>query len=247
MHISAIIPARYGSQRFPGKLLVSLAGRPLIEWVYEAVKGCPLIERVIIATDSEQIYQAAQAMGAEVQLTSPNHPSGTDRIAEVAARIETDLVVNLQGDEPFMTAELISLAIEPLLQDQSLVMATLKTPIRQEEELFDPNIVKVVTDLQDFALYFSRAPIPYFRDEGPDLSSLRIFRHIGLYVYRKDFLLRLVRLTPSFLEEAEKLEQLRVLENGYKIKVIGCDYEGIGIDTPEDLRKAEELWQKKGR
>jgi 3-deoxy-manno-octulosonate cytidylyltransferase (CMP-KDO synthetase) len=243
MLISAIIPARYGASRFPGKLLAPLAGKPIIQWVYEAAQQCPLIDQTIIATDHELIYKAAKLFGAEVQMTSVKHKTGTDRIAEVAERMNTDIVVNLQGDEPFMEGRIISLAIEPFLHDQSLVMSTLKTYINSSDDLLNPNIVKVVTDRYDFALYFSRSSIPYLRDisfNHPNIPS-QIYKHIGLYVYQKDFLLRFARLPQTPLEKAEKLEQLRALENGYKIKVINCTYQGIGIDTPEDLQKAETL------
>ena len=246
MKITAIIPARYGATRFPGKLLANLSSKPIIQWVYEGARQCSLLNQIIIATDHKAIYETARGFGAEVQMTSPNHQTGTDRIAEVAEGITSDIVVNLQADEPFMEGSIISLAVEPFLQEPSLLMGTLKTHIRSSNELLDPNIVKVVTDCYDFALYFSRSPIPYFRDgwpEPPPISN-HVFKHIGVYVYRKDFLLKFARLPQSPLEKAEKLEQLRVLENGYKIKVINCPYQGIGIDTPEDLKKAETLWQQ---
>lgn len=242
MKITAIIPARYAATRFPGKLLALLAGKPIIQWVYEGTRQCPLINQIIVATDHEAIYKITKGFGAEAQMTSSNHQSGTDRIAEVAKGIACDLIVNLQGDEPFMEGNIISLAIEPILQDPSLVMTTLKVSISDPIELLDPNIVKVVTDQNDFALYFSRSPIPYFRDAQP--VTTHVFKHVGMYVYRKDFLLQFTKMPQSSLEKAEKLEQLRVLENGYKIKVINCPYQGISIDTPEDLKKAEALWQQ---
>lgn len=242
VEITAIIPARYAANRFPGKLLAFLAGKPIIQWVYEGAQQCPLINQIIIATDHEAIYKTAQGFGAEVRMTSPNHQTGTDRIAEIAGGIAADIVVNLQGDEPFIEGSIISLAIEPFLEDPSVVMSTLKTHIIDSNEPLDPNIVKVVTDRYDFALYFSRSPIPYFRDGRP--ITAHAFKHIGLYVYQKDFLLKFTKLPQSPLEKAEKLEQLRALENGYKIKVINCPYQGIGIDTPDDLKKAENLWQQ---
>jgi 3-deoxy-manno-octulosonate cytidylyltransferase (CMP-KDO synthetase) len=246
MSITAIIPARYAATRFPGKLVASLAGKPIIQWVYEGARQCPLINQIIIATDHETIYKAAIGFGCKAQMTFPNHQTGTDRIAEVAKDIDSDIIVNLQGDEPFMEGSIIGLAIEPFLLDPSLVMSTLKAPIRNPEELIDPNTVKVVTDHDHFALYFSRAPIPYWRDGQPEFSHpcKNVYKHIGLYVYRKDFLFELTKMPQSPLEKIEKLEQLRVLENGYKIKVINCSFQGVSIDTPEDLRKAEILWQQ---
>ncbi|OGP08541.1 MAG: 3-deoxy-manno-octulosonate cytidylyltransferase [Deltaproteobacteria bacterium RIFCSPLOWO2_12_FULL_43_16] len=246
--VIAIIPARYGSTRLDGKPLLDIAGKPMVEWVYERAKKAKLINDVIVATDDKRIFDAVKGFHGKAVMTSASHKSGMDRLAEAAANIKCDIVVNVQGDEPLIESEMIDEAIRPMVDDSEVYMATLKTKILDAEELNSPNVVKVVTDRNNFALYFSRLPIPYHRDEWKDPKHLTIhgsrftvFKHIGLYVYRKDFLLKFARMKPTLLEEAEKLEQLRVLENGYKIKVVETKYNSIGVDTKEDLEKVRKI------
>lgn len=239
MEIVAIIPARYASTRFPGKALADIQGKPMIEHVYQRVAMVEEINRIIVATDDERIYQRVRDFGGEVVMTSPDHQSGTDRIAEVARELECDLVVNVQGDEPLLFPEMVREAIQPFYQEKDLPMGTLKKKIEDEEELTNPNVVKVVTDNQGNALYFSRYPIPYPRNEGADY-----FKHIGLYVYQRDFLLEYTRLPRTPLEKTESLEQLRALENGYRIRVVETGYNSIGVDTPEDIIKVREFLER---
>jgi len=241
MRVTAVIPARYASTRFPGKPLADIHGKPMIQWVYERTRQANGIHRVVVATDDERIAAAVGAFGGEVQLTRADHPTGTDRLAEVAARIETDLVVNVQGDEPLIDPRMIEQALNAVRRNPGVVMGTLKAPLGSFEEFINPNVVKVVTDRQGFALYFSRAPIPHPRDlaEGLEANFARLeaFKHIGLYVYRKDFLLTYPRLSPTPLEQFEKLEQLRALEHGFRIKVAATELTSQGVDTPEDLER----------
>lgn len=245
MRITAIIPARFASTRFPGKPLVEIAGKSMIERVYQRVSRSATIDRVIVATDDQRIYQAVTAFGGEAWMTRDDHASGTDRLAEVAAGFETDLVVNVQGDEPLIDPAMIDAAVAPLLADPAIVMGTLKAPVADWQEFRDPNVVKVVTDSAGFALYFSRSPVPFPREEWEDASvspaELGAFKHIGLYVYRRDFLLRFAAMPQTRLEETEKLEQLRALENGYRIRVVETDRVCIGVDTPEDVARVEAL------
>lgn len=247
MRVTAVIPARYASTRFPGKPLADLLGKPMIRWVYERTALCAGIHRVIVATDDERIFRAVRAFGGEAEMTREDHPTGTDRLAEVAGRIETDLVVNVQGDEPLVDPRMLDLAVAPLREDPSIPMGTLKTPIATVEEYLNPNVVKVVTDLRGFALYFSRAPIPHPRDAGDDLPAFLArggaFKHIGLYVYRRDFLLAYPRLPATPLEETEKLEQLRALEHGHRIRVVPTGLASQGVDTPEDLERVRALME----
>jgi 3-deoxy-manno-octulosonate cytidylyltransferase (CMP-KDO synthetase) len=218
--------------------------KPMIQWVYERTTKSRLVNRVLVATDDERIGQAVASFGGEVIMTSPDHPTGTDRIAEVAESLACDLVVNVQGDEPLIRPEMIDQAIAPLVNDPSIPMGTLCKKIHDPREAFDPNVVKVVRDGQDFALYFSRAPIPWDRDcwAGKDsLGSLPftegMYKHIGLYVYRRDFLLAYAKMPQTSLEASEKLEQLRVLESGYRIKAVATEHESFGVDIPGDLGK----------
>jgi 3-deoxy-manno-octulosonate cytidylyltransferase (CMP-KDO synthetase) len=247
MNVIAIIPARYGSTRLDGKPLLDIGGKPMVRWVYERAKKAKLVRDVMVATDDKRVMSAVERFGGKAVMTSSSHRSGTDRIAEAAGSLNADVIVNVQGDEPLIEPEMIDEAIKPLLAESSLLISTLKTKIANEEELKDPNVVKVVTDREGFALYFSRYPIPYVRDSsefGVRSSELKTtyYKHIGLYVYRKDFLLKFAKMKPTPLEEAEKLEQLRVLENGYKIKVVQTKYNSIGVDTKEDLEKVRKLF-----
>ncbi|MEK6725385.1 MAG: 3-deoxy-manno-octulosonate cytidylyltransferase [Deltaproteobacteria bacterium] len=241
MNITAIIPARYASTRLPGKPLLDIAGKSMIQHVYERAWEAVLVNRVIVATDDRRILDAVKGFGGEVVMTSDAHKSGTDRLAEVATVLESDIIVNIQGDEPLIEPAMIDEAIRPLMEDGFIVMGSLKAEIRDEAELNNPNIVKVVVDRNDFALYFSRYPIPYFRDASPLSLLTGHFKHIGLYVYRRDFLLEYAGMPQTPLEEAEKLEQLRALENGYRIKVPTTRLQSTGVDTEEDLEKVRRL------
>lgn len=240
MDITAIIPARHASTRLPGKPLLDIAGKPMIQRVYERAKEAELVDRVIVATDDKRILEVVKHFGGEAVMTSASHRSGTDRLAEVAEGLESDIIVNVQGDEPLIEPGMIDEAIRPLMEDSSIVMGSLKAEIRDERELNNPNVVKVVVDRNDFALYFSRYPIPYLRDEPLSLLTGR-FKHIGLYVYRREFLLRYAGMPQTPLEEAEKLEQLRALENGYRIKVPTTRFQSIGVDTEEDLERVRKI------
>jgi 3-deoxy-manno-octulosonate cytidylyltransferase (CMP-KDO synthetase) len=246
MDITVIIPARYESMRFPGKPLAELKGKPLIQHVYERASKAKLVKRVLVATDDRRILDKVKAFGGESCMTSKNHQTGTDRIAELAGEIGSSIIVNVQGDEPYIEPESIDRTIQPLIGDPDLVMSTVKVKIGDIKEIFDVNVVKVVTDRNDFALYFSRWPVPFYREKwksvlekGYDrnLPWPDIFKHLGLYVYRRDFLLAFSKWPQTPLEKIEKLEQLRVLENGYRIKVVESRYDSIGVDTPEDLEK----------
>ena len=235
MKVVAILPARYGSTRFPGKPLADIAGKPMIQHVYERTALTSSVDRVIVATDDERIRVAVEAFGGEVEMTRDDHPSGTDRLAEVAGKIEADLIVNVQGDEPLIDPVMIEAAIAPLLDNPAIEMGTLMTRIHTPEEYANSNIVKVVVDQAGFALYFSRAPIPHGRELPVNTIPEATFKHIGLYVYRRDFLLQYPSLPETPLEQLEKLEQLRALENGHRIRIVETDLQSIGVDTPEDI------------
>jgi len=247
MKTIAIIPARYGSTRFEGKPLADILGKPMIQYVYEGVCQSKLIEEVIVATDDQRILETVQGFGGKAVMTSPDHTTGTDRVAEVAQKLESEIIVNVQGDEPLIRGRIIDKAIRPLLTDETLPMSTLMTKIEEVKDWLNPNVGKVVVDQKGFALYFSRSPIPFPRDLnieqilykpfGKKILLKRVFKHIGVYIYRRKFLLRFSKLKPTPLEKLEKLEQLRALENGYPIKVILVDYEPLHVETPEDLPK----------
>lgn len=251
--VTAIIPARYASSRLPGKPLLEIADRPMIVWVYERTRQARRVERVIVATDDERIAEAVRRVGGEARLTSPEHRSGTDRVAEVAATLDADVIVNVQGDEPLIEPATIDAAIEPLVRDSTLEMVTTSEPLTTVTDVFDPNVVKVVTDGAGFALYFSRHPIPYPREAVRQAGSLKealerdpsllgLFRkHSGLYVYRRSRLLELARWPPTPLEEAEQLEQLRALERGIRIKVVEVSHCSLAVDTAEDLERVRAL------
>ncbi len=234
-----IIPARYSSERLPGKPLIEIRGKSLIQYTYERARASS-VDDVIVATDDSRILERVKEFGGKAVLTSPAHPSGTDRVAEVAARIDADVIVNLQGDEPLIEPAYIDQAVDPFSQIEGLQMTTLVTPLKGGE-LEDPNVVKVVLDHEGYALYFSRAPIPFCRESPGRIREGIYWKHIGLYAYRRDFLLMITRLPPSPLEEEEKLEQLRVLENGYRIKAVPVPGHPGGVDTWEDLRRIEPL------
>lgn len=249
MSYTVIIPARFASTRLPGKPLRLIAGKPMIAHVYERAQQSGA-QRVIIATDDQRIEQVCKAFGAEVCMTSADHTSGTDRIAEVLDIIsahDDEIIVNLQGDEPFMPAALITQVADALASHSDAAAATVCTPIDDEAALFDPNIVKVVRDQADFALYFSRAPIPWDRKNSPkmavDPAKLDFYqRHIGLYAYRAKLIRQFVRWDPAPIEALESLEQLRILWQGLRMIVpVACDIPAIGIDTEDDLARAEQL------
>jgi 3-deoxy-manno-octulosonate cytidylyltransferase (CMP-KDO synthetase) len=232
-----IIPARYESTRFPGKPLYPLKGIPIIQHVYENAKRARLANDVIIATDSETIFETVSGFGGKAIMTEKTHPSGTDRIAEVAASIDCDIIVNVQGDEPLIRPEMIDDVIT-LLDDQRASLGTLAKKITDSNEITDLNIVKVVFDREGFALYFSRTPIPYLAPHS-DLRNYDFYKHIGIYSYRREALLAFSKMEPTRLEQIEKLEQLRALESGMKIKVKETDVETYGVDTPQDLERIE--------
>lgn len=236
--VVVIIPARYESTRFPGKPLADLHGQPMIQRVYERARETRGVDRVLVATDDARIRAAVAGFGGDVVMTSPAHRTGTDRIAEAAASLDADVIVNVQGDLPLLDPAMVDAAIAPLHADAGLPMATIKTAIRSGEERESPNVVKVVTDRDGYALYFSRSPLPYDRD-GAAGGALG-YKHIGLYVYRRDFLLSFARLAPTPLEQAEQLEQLRALEWGFRIKVAEVAAASIEVDTPRDLQRARE-------
>lgn len=251
MKITGIIPARYQSTRLPGKVLLDIAGKPMIQHVYERCRQAQLLDEVVIATDDTQVRDAAESFGADVEMTRADHASGTDRLAEVAARRDCDVIVNVQGDEPMIEPAAIDAAVAPFLDDPELSFGTIATEIATIEEHNEWTTVKVVVDARGFALYFSRAPIPYFRIDGdtaqPELprqhpkSGLAPLKHIGLYVYRRETLLWFAGLEPSALEQTEGLEQLRALEAGCPIRVVQVDYSPIGVDTEEDLERVREI------
>jgi 3-deoxy-manno-octulosonate cytidylyltransferase (CMP-KDO synthetase) len=249
--IVAIIPARFGSTRLPGKPLSDIHGKPMIQHVWERARTARRLDRVLVATDDDRIARAARGFGAEAVLTSPRHPSGTDRVAEAAASIDADVVVNVQGDEPMLADGWIDAAVEPLLSEPQLAMSTLSLPLVDPEQMLAPSVVKVVSDLRGDALYFSRSPLPHVRlGAGGDLrASAReaVARglgriHVGLYAYRREALMRLASLPPSPLEEAEGLEQLRALQDGMRIRVVPVRGEAtVAVDTPQDLERVREL------
>lgn len=243
----AIIPARFESTRFPGKPLVTIAQKTMIQHVYERSLQAKSIAEVIVATDDLRILQAVQAFGGQARMTSPLHRSGTDRVAEAAASSDADVIVNVQGDEPLIDPEALDAVVEPFQSDPGLMISTLSVD-GSDGELDNPNVVKVVVDHHGFALYFSRSPIPFFRDASHDREKRRFLKHVGLYAYRRAFLTRVASLKESYLEKAEALEQLRFLENGYRIKVINTPYQSLAVDTPEDLERVnafikERAWQ----
>lgn len=236
--VLAVVPARYASTRFPAKVLTPLEGKPLVLHAYERACQARLVDEVLIATDDERVMDAVAAHGARAIMTRRDHATGTDRIAEVAAKHASDIIVNVQGDEAAIDPHTIDAAIVPLLERTEVAMSTARHRLRDWESVRDPNVVKVVCDASGLALYFSRAPIPHIRDEEDRSLQPEIYwKHIGLYVYRRDFLLEFAGMPQTPLEKLEKLEQLRVLENGHKIAVVDTEYEGIGVDVPEDLEK----------
>jgi len=243
MRAIGVIPARYGSTRLEGKPLKDIGGKPMIQLVYEAAQRAQLLQAVYVATDDERIVRAVEQFGGNVRMTSADHKTGTDRVAEVAAGIDTDIVVNIQGDEPLINPAMLDELIQPFVVEPELPMSTMCVPILEEEALNNPNVVKVVFDQRGYALYFSRSLIPYPRK----MDNFQAYEHLGIYAYRKDFLLTYVGLPQSRLEINESLEQLRVLEAGFRLKVVASTqpYDGISVDTQEDLESVRQIVQER--
>ena len=236
--IVAIIPARYASVRFPGKVVAALAGRPLVFHTYERACKAALVDEVIVATDSGEVEEQLAALGVRVVMTRADHVSGTDRIAEVAESIDADIIVNVQGDEPLIEPDTIDATIRALIDSDDVSMATARHSITDPAEIADPNVVKVVCDERGRALYFSRSAIPHDRggEDAPEQAGV-YWQHVGIYAYRREFLLAFARMAPTPLERLERLEQLRALENGHSIAVVDTEYTSIGVDTPEDMER----------
>jgi 3-deoxy-manno-octulosonate cytidylyltransferase (CMP-KDO synthetase) len=251
MKVAAIIPARMHSTRLPRKPLLNIAGVPMIIRVLERARSCPELERIIVATDSEEIQDLVRRHSGEAWITSSNHQSGSDRVAEVAEKIDAELILNLQGDEPFFPRSTIQALVRYASACPNLTVVTPAVPLTRERDIVNPNITKVVSSSKGNALYFSRYPIPYMRSNPPLFGTLDsdralrgYFKHIGMYLYRRDFLLKFVRLEATPLELAESLEQLRILENGYPIYTICVAEDSFSVDTPDDLAAAESMVSK---
>jgi 3-deoxy-manno-octulosonate cytidylyltransferase (CMP-KDO synthetase) len=244
MDVIGVIPARYSSTRFKGKVLANILGKPMLQHVWERAKGSRMLDDLIIACDDEAILKAAIKFGAHAVMTSKEHVCGTDRISEVVNPIDVKIIINIQGDEPLIHPMMIDNVARALLEDSSISMATIMKKIEHAAQVVDPNVVKVVVDKNNFALYFSRAPIPYLAPNA-EIDQVTYYKHIGLYGYTKDFLFTYKNFPVSYLEKTEKLEQLRVLAEGFKIKVIETAFDTIGVDTPQDLKKVEEQLRKK--
>ncbi len=253
--IVGMIPARLAATRLPGKVLLDIAGKPMVQHVYERAQQSRHLSEVLVATDSDEVLRAVEGFGGKAVMTSPEHASGTDRLAEVARGTDCDLVVNIQGDEPLIRPEIIDAAVAPFLAEEGLRLGTIATPILTLEEHLEDSAVKVVVDRRGFALYFSRCPIPFFRlDPGATWpadkprvhpkSGLIPLKHIGMYVYTRDTLLWMAGLERTPLEITEGLEQLRAVENGCSIRVVQVDYSPIGVDTPEDLARVRQIMEK---
>jgi 3-deoxy-manno-octulosonate cytidylyltransferase (CMP-KDO synthetase) len=241
MRIITFIPSRYDSSRFPGKPMAPIAGTPMIGHVYRRAMSCPEVSEAFVVTDDKRIYQCVEELGGKAIMTEKRHRTGTDRIAEASQKMnlnEDDLIVNVQGDQPLFHPSAISDLIAPMKEDPMIPMSTLKYRIRDEAEIDNTNHVKVVTDSKGFALYFSRSPIPFFRDPK---SMVVFYKHLGFYAYRNDFLLEFGTLPVGELESSEKLEQLRALECGFKIRVVETAFDSISVDTPADIIKAEAI------
>ncbi|MCZ6541807.1 MAG: 3-deoxy-manno-octulosonate cytidylyltransferase [Nitrospinae bacterium] len=254
----AIIPARWASTRFPGKPLAQIQNKPMIQWVMEQAQKASRISEVIVATDDVRIVEAVNGFGGKAVMTSPDHATGSDRIAEVASGLKCDIVVNVQGDEPLIPPQNIDQVVDTLEKDPSLNVATLMMAINDPDEIADPHVVKVVADQKGRALYFSRSPIPFHRDEWKsgspeDLSKSKdkvmrqVYKHIGLYAYTRSFVLELSRMAPTPLEQLEKLEQLRILEHGIPIQIGITEQQSIGVDHSEDLERVERFLEKQNQ
>jgi 3-deoxy-manno-octulosonate cytidylyltransferase (CMP-KDO synthetase) len=242
-----VIPARYGSTRLPGKALADIEGKPLVLHAYDRAKQSKLASQCLVATDDERIMRACEEHGAEAMMTSTEHQSGTDRMAEVASKTDADIYINVQGDEPLVDSEAVDLLIETMRNDPSIRMGTLKRPYERYDDFISPNLARVVCDADDFALYFSRAAIPHMSKEEFETTDKRrlAFKHIGIYSFRRDFLIEFSKMPPSPLEKAERLEQLRALEAGVRIKVLTTNYESISVETPADLERVRALFAQR--
>ena len=254
--VLGVIPARYASSRFEGKALADLMGKPMVQHVYERASRAKTLDELMVATDDQRIFEAVEGFGGEVVMTV-EHPTGTDRIAEIAGRTDAEILVNVQGDEPLIEPAMIDEAVNPLLGDNSIDLGTLAHRIRSEADYLNPNVVKVVVDRSGFAMYFSRSPIPHIKPGWKTMEAWRhgeerrgreklgedfpIYRHVGLYVYRRHALLNFAQTPPAPFETLEGLEQLRFLENGYRMKVVETKYKSVGVDTPEDLAKVRRM------
>jgi 3-deoxy-manno-octulosonate cytidylyltransferase (CMP-KDO synthetase) len=238
--VLAVVPARYGSTRFPGKPLAPIAGRPMIQHVVERVRQAKLVSRVVVATDDQRIKSAVEAFGGEAILTRADHANGTDRVAEVAAHVTAQIYVNVQGDEPLIDPGTVDAVIAAMLEDESVQIATPCVAIEEPKDIMDPNVVKVVRDFDGNGIYFSRAPIPWVRDTNASVKAQH-WKHLGLYGYRREALLEYQTLPPGELERIEQLEQLRWLENGFRIRVAETDYDAVSVDVPSDVERVEKL------
>jgi len=243
MDVIGVIPARYSSTRFAGKVLADIMGKPMLQHVWERAKQSRMLDDLIIACDNELILKAASEFGAKAVMTSKEHACGTDRITEVVNPLDVKVIINIQGDEPLIHPMMIDSVARALLEDSSVNMATMMKKIEDSIQVFDPNVVKVVVDRNNFALYFSRAPIPFLAPNA-EIEQVTYYKHIGLYAYTKDFLFTYKNLPSSNLEKTEKLEQLRVLSEGFKIKMIETTFDTVGVDTLEDLEKVKEQLKK---
>lgn len=235
--IIGIIPARLAATRLPDKPLLDIAGKPMIQWVYERASSASLLDEVMVATPDEEIFKCVESFGGKAVITAPGHRSGTDRLAEVARVIEADIIVNIQGDEPLLDPDAIDLLVQAMIDSPNVPMGSLMCPLTDAREADDPAVVKVVTDREGFALYFSRSKIPYPRDP----AAAPVQKHIGIYAYRREFLIAFAGLSPTPLEQAESLEQLRTLENGCQIKMVETNFSPVSVDTPEDLERVREI------
>src|SRR5215470_7945411 len=238
--IVIVIPARYGSTRLPGKPLVQIAGKPMVQRVYERARLAMGGTRVIVATDDERVLKAVEGFGGEARMTRPDHRTGTERIAEVAAHTEGEVFVNVQGDEPLLDPAAVDTAVGALLEEPAAAIATVAVPIRTPADIMDPNVVKTVLDFEDNALYFSRAPIPWVRDSASKIHA-RHLKHLGLYVFQREALLEYPTLPQGELERIEQLEQLRWMENGWKIRVAEVEHDAVSVDVPKDVARVERL------
>jgi 3-deoxy-manno-octulosonate cytidylyltransferase (CMP-KDO synthetase) len=243
--VVVVIPARYGATRLPGKPLVSLAGKPMIQRVYERAKMATRVDRVLVATDDKRIVEAVEGFGGEARMTRSDHRTGTERVAEVAAHEEGDVFVNVQGDEPLLDPMAVDTAVASQLEEPAASISTVATPIKTPADIMDPNVVKTVLDFDGNALYFSRAPIPWVRDSTGKMQ-VRHLKHLGLYVFQREALLEYPTLPQGELERIEQLEQLRWLENGWKIRVAEVEHDAVSVDVPEDVARVEKLLQGKG-
>jgi 3-deoxy-manno-octulosonate cytidylyltransferase (CMP-KDO synthetase) len=243
--VVVVIPARYGATRLPGKPLVMLAGKPMIQRVYERAKLAQRADQVIVATDDERILKAVEGFGGEARMTRTDHRTGTERVAEVAAHVAGDVFVNVQGDEPLLDPAAVDRAVSSLLEEPQAPISTVATPVKTPGDIMDPNVVKTVLDFDGNALYFSRAPIPWVRDTGSKIQ-VRHLKHLGLYVFQRDALLEYPTLPQGELERIEQLEQLRWMENGWKIRVAEVEHDAVSVDAPADVERVERLLRERG-